>query len=306
MEISSQPWRILDRFSALSGELPRVDEVHVSELTWERFFTDYVEKTRPCVIRGAVADWALRRTWTPEYLKSRLPKLKVLYSRQPTRDELGFKQFQTMAFDAFLDEANDPKTDYLCAPSLILDQTPELLPMREDFGDFPFLGKVPPPRMYCRDRLFMYRNSYTDWHFHNTDETLMCQLKGDKLVALLPPTALSWKQALPLRKLEHLAEGWSQGRAGLELPELSKVTTREGDAVYIPPYWLHAVQSVSEGFGITLARTFGSPHRVVGDWRYPPLRHAVKTLWPRALLRKEGWAWLGTVTSSAVGRLFSP
>jgi hypothetical protein len=41
------------------------------------------------------------------------------------------------------------------------------------------------------ERAFLYRDSYTDWHYHFTDETLMSQVKGDKEVLLLAPNAAS-------------------------------------------------------------------------------------------------------------------
>ena len=60
-----------------------------------------------------------------------------------------------------------------------------LASIADDVLGFPFLKNAARPRLYGPKRAFVFRNSYTDWHYHVTDETLMCQVKAPKETLLL-------------------------------------------------------------------------------------------------------------------------
>src|SRR5262249_46985650 len=93
------------------------------------------------------------------------------------------------------------------------------------------------PRLYPKRRLFLYKNSYTDWHYHNADETLTSQLFGSKEMLLVPPTEDVWNVMHAFT-----AGGGIVGNAQSRTKSLSCLRPyytklEEGDLVYIPVYW---------------------------------------------------------------------
>jgi len=72
-----------------------------------------------------------------------------------------------------------------------------------------------------------------------------------------------------------------------------------GDALYIPVYWWHAVQSMDDAFGATVAATFPTPLHVSGDIRSPIARRVLRTY----LFSRLAPLVLGAVAYSLAWRL---
>jgi hypothetical protein len=194
-----------------------------------------------------------------------------------------------MRFAEFLDRASE-NPEQLVVHSIPLRQGQALHGLLNDIGQYHFLGDSRPPRMYPLIRAFFYRNSYTDWHYHPSDETLMTQVVGSKEVLLFAPDDQTWDALNPVIEKQ-------DALYGIDLAEFPKVgelqpyriIVEAGDALYIPAYWWHAVTSIDNQFGVTIARAFGTPLHVAGDLRYPInrkiIRHLLKTrMFPLALL----------------------
>jgi hypothetical protein len=148
-------------------------------------------------------------------------------------------------------------------------------PLAPDVSGFRFLKTARRGRLYGPYRIFLFRNSFTDWHYHTTDETLMCQVHGAKEVMLLPPDQHSWDLLMPVmrefgRTFDHdLAARFAGAR-------LHRTVVEPGDALYIPPYWWHSVASLEDRMGITVASCFRSPFATVNDLRYPAARDTLR------------------------------
>jgi hypothetical protein len=155
-----------------------------------------------------------------------------------------------------------------------------LAPMLTDLGEFPFVQNPRPGRVSPRYRAFIYRNSYTDWHFHPTDETLMCQLRGSKEVLLLPPDSRSYEILTEIvSQTERLyAVDTSQFPRYSELRPY-RVIVEPGDALFIPTFWWHAVEPIGSRWGITVAYTWATPL-----YLFDPRMIAVRAILYRALL----------------------
>lgn len=126
--------------------------------------------------------------------------------------------------------------------------------------------------------MFAHGNTFTDWHFHDTDETVTVQAVGRKRLVLAPPDRRSWNFFLPaMTKPGGVA--WEQVRDNVEAFRKLDITVaelEEGDAIFIPAYWWHVADSWHNELGITVAMVFRSPLRVHLDMRSPIARERVR------------------------------
>ncbi|MEF9673461.1 cupin-like domain-containing protein [Pseudomonas sp. PCH446] len=97
---------------------------------------------------------------------------------------------------------------------------------------------------------------------------------------------------LPLRH-RYPALPWYRGLQAL------RTVVEPGDALYIPVYWWHAVQSMDDAFGATVAATFPTPLHVSGDIRSPIARRVLRTY----LFSRLAPLVLGAVAYSLAWRL---
>jgi hypothetical protein len=271
-----------------------LESIDAASVTEEAFHRHYVMQNRPCVLRGAVSHWPACVKWRqPGYLKARSanvmmsartePMAQYIHAAHPSiRDHL-LKRYEDthhpMPLHDFLDQAQSAPRQLVLGSVDLSVQSP-VGPLHEDLGDFPFLKTPPPSRMYPAHRAFIYRHSYTDWHYHATDEALMVQVVGTKEVLLLPPDQATWDALWPAVCQTGFLFGVDQARFpafGTIAP--IRVIVRPGDALYIPTYWWHAVASIDDQFGVTVAATFKTPLHINGDLRFPATRRFIKRYW---------------------------
>jgi hypothetical protein len=289
------------------GSAGEVDSVSASVLTERQFFRDRVARLSPCRIVGATEHWPARELWgSHDYLLAKVGGEQTVRVRTHPLVEYGHltrmaaelsaqndATSETMSFAEFMRRGTAPNCGHFALHAYPLTRlampakfplakvNPECRVFEPLFGDvsgFPFLKKARAARLYDPYRVFMFRNSYTDWHYHRSDETLMCQVVGTKEVLLLPPDEPAWKIMLPLmteygRSFDHdLAHR-------LAAANLYRTVVEPGDALYIPPYWWHSVESLEDQMGVTVAATFRSPVTGgAGDPRYPAARRFFKDI----------------------------
>jgi hypothetical protein len=271
-----------------------LEEVDAQCLDERTFRNEYVQHNRPCVLRGAIHHWPACAKWGDQaYLKSRTVNLPMPARRQPLPEyiqaahpsirahlgQLWEGAHETIGFHDFLALAHG-EARQLVLGSVLLEPHSELGPLHLDLGDFKFLRSLEGSRMYPPHRAFIYRHSYTDWHYHATDETFMTQVVGTKEVLLLPPDRATWEALWPVvcqTGRLYDVDTARFPRFGAVVP--LRVVVRPGDALYIPAYWWHAVASIDNQFGITVASTFSTPLHINGDLRFPATRRFIKRYW---------------------------
>lgn len=291
-----------------------VEVVRAEDLTEQRFFRDYVDRCRPCRIRGAINHWPAMRLWkSPDYLCDKVGAEKPVQARTYPRIEPLPMHEQNLAtaieipFGEFVRRATAPDCGYLVVhaytvamPSLreqrllqkfpLAASPPEsglLSPLRGDIAGFSFLAHARGPGKYEPYRSFLFRNSYTDWHWHPEDEALMCQVQGPKEALLLAPDEAAWNCLSPIlaehgRTFDHdVADRF----AGLQF---HRTVVEPGDALYIPVYWWHSVESIEDAMGVTVAASFRNGARHAGNLRYPAARSffaaQLRGSWPERVL----------------------
>ncbi len=279
-------------------------------LTAERF-QSHVDESRPLLVRNALASWPAVSRWADRsHLRTALGGREFVVHRRPVpemkwRRETWPERFgnltgpgdgESLDFAAF--EAAATSDEFVFTYAVELDETTSLGPLADDAGDFHFLPRPAAPRYYGRLRAFLHGRSYTDWHVHPNDETLMCQFGVRKRVSLLPPTQRTWDVLIHVARQEtYLGPASPDEHPDLRTLSPIVLDVRPGDALYIPPHWWHAVEcpTADGGIGVTVAYCWGSPLHIRLDPRFPVkrFRSAHASLPKRAKLALGRLAWLG-------------
>lgn len=272
-----------------AGAVEVIDALAISK---EEFTRRYVNRNRPCLVKNAVRHWPAFHKWQRlDYLKAHSRNSAVVVRSQIVSEVIGWSNPQVKAelteyaktvyrevpFHQFLDDLSVGDSP-LVADSCRFSEGSAIEPMKEDVGGLPFMPQLGKSRHYPPHRSFLYRNSYTDWHFHVVDETFMAQVVGAKEVLLLPPDEASWRALRPVIEQAGYLYDIDTGRfPGTRALRALRTVVEPGDALYIPVYWWHAVQSLDDEFGATVAATFPTPLHVSGNISSPIARRVLGT-----------------------------
>ncbi len=262
-----------------------VVSVQGDRLDAERFEDRFVDACLPLVVRAATNHWPAAKRWNqPDYLPRVLegrtfavhdaPVLEMRW-RQRHWPECFIERFASQrTTDLTIAEiAERAATDELVfAYAVGVDATTALAPLVEDVGKFDFVPNPGRPHYYKPLRAFVHGISYTDWHYHPDDSTLMCQFGRAKTVHLLPPCQATWDVFYEVAARENYIGTADPARfPRLKTLRPLRATVHPGDALYIPPNWWHAVACSERGagLGVTLAYCWGSPWHIRLDPRFP-------------------------------------
>jgi len=262
--------------------------VNAESLTRESFKKDWVSRNKACLIKGAIKHWPAVEKWRrKEHWLSNCDNIKVtiyphLNYNDPKRQMEGRVE---LGFHEAVDRLFQNKDHVFSFPGgQIRDKSFSQVMNEQDLPGFSFLSPLERPRLYPQKRFFMYRRAATAWHAHNMDETLMCQVNGPKRVALFSPHIEQAKYVTEFLANELHLNGQLMN-ADLRLkPMIADV--EEGDALYIPPYWHHAVVPLDGEVGFTLAYCWRSPLHIMGNHSNYFVRDLYDSgIWPPNYLR---------------------
>lgn len=273
-----------DLFSIIPGieEAGEAPLVFANELNKKIFNENWVIPNKPCLIKGAVKHWpAVQKFKSQDYWLSVCDDFEIkvyphmnhnVWDRQKVDS-------QDISFHEAIKRLHNDEDHILSIPSekvTIDNQFSELI---KETPGFSFLSSSIKPRMYDQRRFFMYRRAATAWHYHNIDETLMCQVSGAKKVALLPPDIPSAKYVTKFLTDECYLDGEALNSTMDLKPMIAYV--QEGDALYIPPYWHHTVVPDDGEIGFTYAYCWKSPWHKFGDFSNYFVRKLYRDgMWP--------------------------
>jgi len=270
-----------DLFSFIPGieRAAPVPVLHTKDLQ-EQTFLEWVYDSRPCLVKGAVSHWPAVQKWrNKEYWLSTCKNFDIkIYPHSNHNNFNLYKGEQTRFHDA-IGRLFDNRDHILSIPTDAITEGSNWGGLLKDMTGFKFFPAPPMPREYYRSRAFIYRRAATAWHYHGIDETLMCQVKGTKRVAILPASIPNPRKVMHYLQNELYVDG-----ARLDgLPDLKPmiVDVEEGDALYIPPYWFHAVVPLGGEIGFTLAYCWKSPWLKFGNLGNFFVRRLYRNgLWP--------------------------
>ncbi|MBB5622459.1 hypothetical protein HDE69_003534 [Pedobacter cryoconitis] len=271
-------------FSVIPGieNAAGVNVVNASDLCESSFKRDWVSQNKPCLIKGAVKHWPAVKKWKDkDYWLSACENFKLhVYPHQNFNNQARHKDGrEEMQFHDAIERLFQNQDKILSLPGEVISPNNRFKGIIKDLGGFEFLDPEEKPRLYSQRRFFIYRRAATAWHYHDADETLMCQVNGSKRVALLPPGIPQVKQITDFLEKEKHLEGEALDK---ELKLNSFIAdVEEGDALYIPPYWHHGVVPTDGKIGFTLAYCWASPIHILGDFSNYFVRNLYRRgLWP--------------------------
>lgn len=292
IKIDKEMNEVCDRFfSIIPGfkDAASVAVLRAESLTQKDFLENWVALNKPCLVKGAVKHWPAVTRWKDrQYWIDNCDNFKInVYPHNNFNNhEHQSKDREEMNFHDAIDRLFENRDHVFSLPSEPIPNGGRFKNVLPDLGGFSFLDPSLKPRLYSQRRFFIYRRAATAWHYHDADETLMCQVNGNKRVALLPPR---------LKKTAYITEFLRQEKhiQGETLNPSLKIQSfvvdvMEGDALYIPPYWHHGVVPTDPGIGFTLAYCWASPIHILGDFSNYFVRSLfIKGLWP---IRKISFA----------------
>jgi Cupin-like domain len=253
----------------VKGKVGRVEEPPAAA-----FQKSYVQANRPVVVRGGMAGWPARETWTWPALAARLGAhagevivsangLYPDYLSQPSP-----MTKVTMAVAELVERLEPPaggparppilapgETYYIYGKSYLFEAFPDLL---DDVSPPACLGATP---ISTTSTWISSTGCVTPLHY-DLPNTLLCQVRGSKQVYLFAPDQFP---LLYLRgeRFPGFDNFERQSRVDIHHPDWDafpefrravalECTLREGEALFIPSNWFHEVEtlepSISVGF----------------------------------------------------------
>jgi hypothetical protein len=270
--------QIIKVIDLVPGNRLPLTTVQARSLSEETFWTEFVCKHIPVIVKGAAMDWPALERWNRSgYLEGlcgdEIVDMWSTFNPAPVLDN-ATARFQKLV-DGIEAMRKAPDDATYSIPAMPVPER-----WKPDLGRHSFLGKAHEraPLWYPGRRLFVYRNASTEWHYHPLDETITTQLLGSKRISLFRLTAENWQAFVPLIEANwhHLS-----CRAHFFPPQaIAKYegVLEAGDAVYIPPFWWHGIDPADTGLGATLAHCFRSPARRFGAWEEPATQELIRVV----------------------------
>lgn len=274
-----------------------VEHIAVNDLTGSMFQRRFVDRNVPLLVKGALKEWPAYRKWrSVQYLSEIGQNADINFYRH-----LNYSNGNSMKraakkrpFAEALDEFHSGVDEVLFMPVYL--EKGEFQKLKADINEFAFLPSPRKPLYYPASRIFIYKGAGSGWHLHVVDETLMCQLAGQKRVAMIPSTDGNYECLKEVFYSDALLDDPTrlQHLQGAIKPFV--VDVDPGDALYIPPHWWHGVQPIEDSVGITMPSCWRSPLHKLSNLRYPDVRDLWKDAYRRPGLPMLAMPVYGLVT----------
>ena len=279
----------------------------VEGLSVEEFRSRYSEPERPVVLRGAIREWTVFKTWTPAYLKSLLGAMPVKVARSPNNGEYfdpetGVDHPRTLdvPFDEFIARAFESDSREKLYLSQIAAE--KLAPLMRDI----VVPKYARPPILFNNVWIGSKGNITRCHYDMQDN-LLAQVVGRKRVTLFPSRHMGRMYPRSLFVNKSNFSRVDVMRPDYErFPRFRQVTTYEtqldpGDMLFIPIHWFHYIVSLDAAISVNY-------------WWRPrllqSLRPASVRYWPRTVasghIRHQIAGLVRKVATAALGRAHRP
>lgn len=254
-------------FSIIPGmqHASQVPVLESEKLTEREFKNEWVARNQPCLIKGAVKNWPAVKKWKDKnywIATCRNDKREIITHMNYYSWKRKGEGSESMPFHDAIERLFAGGDHIFSIPSQVVTENNLFAGIIKDIPGFTFLLNKQKPIWDNARGLFIYRRASTAWHVHYCDETLMCQVKGAKQVAMLPPYMPEAKHVTDFLESEAYLDGKALDQS-LDL-KMQRVTVEEGDSLYIPPHWFHCVVPTNGELGFTSLTVFRSPWHKYG------------------------------------------
>ncbi|MFO7305820.1 MAG: cupin-like domain-containing protein [Gammaproteobacteria bacterium] len=272
-----------------------------------RFQQEILPLNRPAVLRGLVADWpaVAAGTKSPAAMSDYLLRFDAgrpvrtlaadaaCKGRFFYREDMRGVNFErrlaplAIALDALVKSLDDEQ-----APAIYVESAPipEHLPGFVQENMQPLLPATVPPRIWIGNAITVQT------HF-DLNENIACVVAGRRRFTLFPPEQLP---NLYVGPFDFTLSGPPVSMVSLHEPDFERYPRFEqalehalvaelgpGDALYIPYFWWHHVESL-ERFNV-LVNYWWNPARVHGDSPFDALLHAILALRDLPPAQRDAW-----------------
>lgn len=289
------------------GPLNQIEEIDATNFDLDNFTANYLQKSRPLVIRNALGVFdcgTAYKNWTLDYLLEKCGSNKVHVRRNTMADDYktGKAYFvQEIEFKSYID---DLVKDNLASRNsyLAVQNLKKAFPQIKDEFKMPQLG-----RLHAGPFLWIARSGHYEYTHIDPDDNLLMVIKGRKLVRLygcdvnaMMPNVLGSKGRTLQSQIN--CDDMNPNIPDDIMEKYKNVTChycllKEGDLLYFPAFWWHQVKSPEltisiniffgdEGQNTYLSKILISPQKdALLYWLYNIIKqNMVHTSFPRILV----------------------
>lgn len=247
--------KIKSRLSAkLEGSiLEPLDEISPKEI--DTFHEHYLKTSRPVVIRGGAKHWPAYNKWTPSFFSREYGNDEI-----PVSDGIGWKpsdkpgysvnsDFSTIRFSDLIDGLDNGSSEYLRFYP-ILNQHPELVSdlLVDEICKLGIIKGLMKKMLHAR--IYIGAKGTSTAIHHAPISNLYVQIHGEKRWDLYSPVESPLMYPVATRtayfggKADYRDEKYTQDSL-FKFARGFSVTLEEGDVLFIPRFWWHAVRNLS-------------------------------------------------------------
>jgi hypothetical protein len=217
----------------------------------ELFRREYVRRSRPVLIQGALDQWPGRESWSIEYLRERfgermVPVGRVSDHRLAHDGERGIEHDEVRLAD-YLEDIESAPSSYLM--TLLHERLPELI---EEAPRLPF---APPTRWSVHKLWVSHPDTRSPLH-QDLPDNLYAHLSGVKQVKLYRPRDGRFMYRYPLTsRVPQVSQVDAYEPDSQRFPRFAKaspiaLTLHPGDVLYIPRLWWHQFRSTTVSISV--------------------------------------------------------
>ena len=245
------------------NEQPPVALPAVPDMSPEEFQSEYARPGRPVVIPGFANDVPALKKWSPEFFADRYGHLEVQSvdgrNRSLANIDDGTANFQTerVQWSEQIRRMKEGGSDYLAFYGEVFQSDPGLVDDLEPDRIRPYLGRrlwnEPIPKLFLGAA-----GTSTQWHCAEL-QNLFVEVSGKKRWLMAAP---SYTPCLDPRILT-TSQQYCHSMIDFREPDIElfplyqhlqlwEVILEPGDLLYVPPFWWHCVENLTDTTGVAL------------------------------------------------------
>jgi len=257
--------RLLARAAEAQKTLPPEPEIPVRvDVTPEEFQRDYLEASRPIVLKGFAKSFPAVGRWSPEFFRDTFGDMRIQavdgqgWAVEDSESGEADVAVREMTLREQVDRMLSGGSDYVSFWTELFTRHPEL---GKDI-DVPALNKFIEPPRWTPDPIFKFfmgaGGTSTQWHCAEL-QNLFVQIHGTKEWRMCPPY---WTPCMDPRVVS-LQQQYCHGMVDFRDPDIERyplyayapqrrVVLEPGDVLYVPPFWWHCVMNPEVSIGLAV------------------------------------------------------